>query len=276
MLSRLGCVALALAVLALSPASAGAALQPSASVTLTDLGAERDGSHRVRIDWTGSCGPEAPADALHASSFAGLVHVPRRAGARPFRGDGGPPSSLSGSSEERVLPGRRVFARLALVCDDGESVARAEADSAQQLFVPPRLAGWSVDRGSYCNATRAEQRRGVGASDFQTLDWKLVFGRDSMLLSPSVKGMLDEVRLRASGKGLRFRDRPSSGALRKGNDFRATIFTPRSGRLTLWAEVGGVSTNKITIPIVGSPCVRSPKSYYGREVMRRANPFIRG
>jgi hypothetical protein len=267
---------LAIAVLGLLPGSALAShMQPAASVHLTDLGVQKDGSHRVKLDWQVGCGANAP-DATLDESFYGVL-VPRRAGGKPAIAVQEEFTEPSGSAIVIVQPGRRVFGRVLLECRDAGELATVTVESPEQIYVPPRLAGFSVPHGTWCGRLTDRQRdTGIGASDFQTVNWRLQFGRTTMLKSPSTAGLLKEVRLRASGRGMRLRVGPDSGALRKNGVFQATIFTPRSGKLKLWAEVGGVKTNVVTVPIVGDPCVRNPKSLYGAEVMRRANPFIRG
>jgi hypothetical protein len=268
-------VVVAACAVLVAPASASH-MQPAASIHLTDLGAQTDGSHKVRIAWETTCGPNAPNALLDESEYAVMIR-PRREGAKPVTAGGDLFETPTGSVEATIAPGRRVFARVLLRCDDSGEVARATADSPETLFVPPRISGASVTRGSYCGrVSRRQRNNGIGASDFQTIRWNLQFGRTSMLKSPSIAGFLNEVRLRASGKGLRLRVGPASGPLRKYSEFQATIFSPPSGRVKLWAEIGGVSTNVISLPVVGKPCVRNPRKYYGAAVMRHANPFVRG
>lgn len=304
MIRRRAVLAVALAaLLPVTPAFASH-LEPTASVSVSDLGvapgAPVPGSHRVRIDWSGSCGPNAPAQA-HSSddSSWSLLIRPKSASRRPAEVDGASPAQPTGSAEATVAPGRRVFARFVIGCNDavqpppgpnGEPAepvtesARAQADSAESVYVAPRIVGFRVSRGTWCGARghavpKRDQKRGIGASDFQTLNWSLAFDPLSMLVRPSIPGILAEVRLRASGKGVRLRVGPAPGPLRAGFRagtpvFQATIFSPRSGKLKLWAEIGGVKTNAIQVPIVGIPCVTNPRRYYGAQVMRRANPFV--
>ena len=280
------------------PAVAGH-LQPSVSVSVTDLGeapicraglpaetvcSAYRGSRRVRVDWTASCGAGAPEGAFSAESWADLAIRPRNPARRVIvtREPAGM-ETPSGGREELVGPGRRVFARAQVVCDDGEERVTAQADSAETVVVAPFLHGFELERATFCGAKgrsvpRRDQRRGIGASDFQTLDWVLGFDFESMLMRPSVTGALKEVRLRAAGRGVRLRVGPGSGPLRAGLRrgapvWRATLFSPRSGRVRLWAEVGGLKTNTISIPVVGVPCVRNPRSYYG--LRGPLNPFIR-
>lgn len=264
--------ALSLSLVAL-PAAARADDPLTASVTLTDLGASKDGTfNRVRVDWTSSCPPGSTTDTT--SYFRYVQHSPK--GKRTL----GPKEQAfetAGSQVDEILAGRRVSLLMYLSCGpDDESVpTQSGFAESNTIYIPPRITGWSVERGSYCNTSQRQQRKGVGAADFQTLNWKLVFGGASFLESVSMTTILEGVRLRASGKGLRFRYGPRSGPARKYGVYQGTIFTPRSGSVKLWAEIGGVATNKITVPVVGKPCVTNPWSYYGRRVMSQANPFIR-
>ena len=302
--------ACAAALVAATPASASH-LAPSVAVSVVDLGeapicraglpegtvcSKLRGSRRVRVDWTSACGPEAPAGAFSAEeSWVDLGIRPRN----PARGPVVPrvPSGMeapSGSREELVSPGRRVFARARVSCYDpgpergpdeppADERASAQADSAETVVVAPVLYAWELERGTFCGANGRDvpprdRRRGIGASDFQTVNWILDFDFESMLMRPSVTGALKEVRLRAAGRGVRLRVGPGSGPLRKGlrvGDpvWQAAVFSPRSGKLRLWAEVGGTRTNVIRVPVVGVPCVRNPRSYYG--LRGPLNPFVR-
>jgi hypothetical protein len=257
-------------------------------VHLTDLGAQKSGTHDVRVDWQGTCGPNAPSATVAEGAKYEVVIRPARAGRRPVVAKSNAIEATSGSETIELDPGRRIFARITLACEDSvpgptpdddptiES-ASAKAESPETIYAPPRLLGYHDSRASYCGNVTARQRAtGIGAADFETIEWQLSFGATSMLQHPSVTGILKEVRLRASGKGMRVRIGPASGPLRKYQSFQATIFSPRSGRVKIWAEIGGVKTNSLTIPIYGKPCVRDPWRYYGAAVMRGANPFIRG
>lgn len=269
-------------------ATSASHMQPSVSIHLTDVGTQKDSSHRVRVDWQGTCGANAPSASVGDNANIEVMLRPARAGKRPVVASQIPIDTAGGSTEIEVDPGRRIFARITLGCDDSvpgptpddeptfES-ASAKAESPETIFVPPRLVGYNVGRASFCGKTTERQRAtGIGAADFETIEWRLSFGATSMLQHPSVTGIINEVRLRASGKGLRLRVGPASGPLRKYQTFQATIFSPRSGRVKIWAEIGGVKTNALSIPIVGTPCVTNPRKYYGAEVMRHANPFVRG
>jgi hypothetical protein len=287
-MARRAAVAVALAMLVMPAGASANHIQPAVSIHLTDLGVQKDFSHHVRVEWQGGCGPNAP-NALVNSDKANvkLMLVPARAGKHPVAASTLPIETANDNWEFDVDPGRRLFARVTLVCqedmpgatpedDPVTESATATADTPEQVYVPPRLLGYHLSRASYCGNTTARQRAtGMGAADFQTLNWKLSFGTTSMLQHPSVTGILEEVRLRASGKGMRVRVGPASGPLRKYQEFQATIFSPRSGKVKIWAEIGGVRTNSLTVPIFGKPCVLHPFQYYGAVVMRGANPFIR-
>lgn len=290
MIRRAGSLTAALGVISavLVPATPAAAkhMTPQASVALTDLGVARAcgpkrregcatvaGSHLVKVEWTASCGAGASPTSPPTPEISYQLWVKPKSATRRVRAadDEIEVDTPSGSDTVVALPGRRLFARLFLTCADeipaadeaGEPTLETQSirvDSPQTVYVPPRLTGWKVIEGQFCaEVPRRDLLRGaVGAGAWQELSWNLAFGAESMLDHPSTRGVLREVRLRASGRGIKMRAAPRSGAFRRYGEFRASVYTPRSGDLKIWAEIGGVRTNALRIPVVGDPCPRYP------------------
>jgi hypothetical protein len=275
-------------------------LQPSGTIAITDLGPAPPcttgaeacgpaGTHRVRLDWSASCGPNAGGVVPRVSPD--LMIVPKRAGAEPKP----PPADLregqpAGSEEQRVLPGTRVAGYLAVDCEsstvdaDGNEQTEHRTNSATSsgiVLVAPRLQGFRVNRTTFCNVPRPKQSTSIQAKQFSTLDWELSFNVPSLVTNASSNGLLKGVRLRAAGAGMRLRTPADAGPVRKyfkiGPVFRSTAFPWKPGTLRIWAEIEGVKTNVVKIrvlPLRGR-CQYDPRKYYGDVVMNRANPFVK-
>jgi len=156
-----------------------------------------------------------------------------------------------------VSPGSRVRAQADITCttttSDGEAEtfhsARAEATSSD-VFVRPYLDGYDITRNTICGPL---PRGGIGttlqARQFATVGWGLRFSGTSMLRPGSLSSQFKQIVLRASGAGARLRRSPARHI--READFAQFVRPTRRGRVTLWATIGGVATNKIKVPVIG-------------------------
>lgn len=220
------------------------------SVELRDDGPGRDGTRKATLSWSITCSPGA-----EAAGDARIMIRPKNPGLAPRVGDELEidPAQPSSSAAVTLDPGRTVHGAVTATCTqfiedaDGEAHehrATASADSAQTIFVPPRLGKPTVGYGSWCDAERARRRGHLQALQSYRLGLPLRFNSFSLLRGRG-RASYREIVVRASGAGLRLRER----VLVNRNGFGVNVRPRRAGRLRIWVELGGVTTNRQTITV---------------------------
>jgi hypothetical protein len=264
------------AVAALAAAPVSAHHQATVSATATSLTldpskcafSERrtrsrcDGTRRARVTWSVSCGTNKP--------YVTVDFLARRAG-------GGKPILLAsetadlqttGVTSTLLEPGARVYATVTVDCvwDDPEgtgpeahSVAVTSAPTAE-VVVPPWLVSVDDVYNNFCNFTPRSGRVVLQAGQSSILDFGIDFNDRSLLgVNRRRPAGVRKMWVNARGAGIRKRRHPELyllGPFGQRDPVAAALrLNPRrAGSMRVWAEVGGVRTNALSVPVVRSRC----------------------
>ena len=207
------------------------------------------GGYVARLSWRASCGPEPSASAEIAIDTS----VVKRDGRRGRTYLTSNPDALSGEERVDIRPGLKLRPAADITCvattSDGNTetshTARAQAVGAD-VFVRPFLDGYVIRRSTICGVRVPSRKIGTTfqARQSATVTWGLRFTGDSLLRPGNLGAQLRQISLRASGAA-RVRGAPVRHLLRE-DDYAQFVRPRRSGRLKLWAVIGGVATNKVT------------------------------
>jgi hypothetical protein len=239
------------------------------------------GTRRVRVTWSGSCGPSGAIP--EALTVRLLVRQRNPAAKQVVYATsvevGNYQVDLQGSDDLRLYPGTRVYPDARLVCnwqapqdagrdgedddpapvDDTEHLARAVA-TGDDVGLPPRLVDW--DRGpaaGFCDVGRTGRNRDLG----KPLDphWGtrirplVIFSPATMLRRPSSTA---GVRVELKGAGFNQRIRPYQFHWRRGMVVTKLIVPRRPGTIRMRVLFDGQATNWTKIR------VRRPVKICGR------------
>ena len=259
---------LALAVLAVAAPGAHAAPAPVVTAQLTDEGSKR-GWRTVRVDVSGSCGPEAaPGTTAYidaqlrraATGPGGKTAEPFYSGLIPL----GETEAVEGTSATfrfRVSGGWNVVAVGDISCSEpeGSEILTARSTPTPSILAPLRLAGWeaigaSVNGGPRCTPPmRRVLRAHAGydlAFDLAAVDARTLFGHSGT--EPRMRD-LGKIRFHLRGGGTMKWDKPVS---KRGYGlFRRLVmgyyYQPRKPRrVTMWLTVSGVETNRLSVRVL--------------------------
>ena len=213
------------------------------------------GAYSARLSWSGSCGPEPAASA----ELAVNLNVVKRNGKLGKGYTSFNPDQLSGEETVRIPPGYRVRGQADITCVatttngtvETYHEGRAAAASAD-IFTRPFLDGYDITRNTICGVGLRNRKLDTTfqARQFATVSWGLLFSGPSLLRPGSLKSELKQIVLRARGAGARLRRSPVRGLLREFG-YSQYVRPRRRGRVTLWATIGGVATNKVKAPVIG-------------------------
>ena len=259
---------LAVAALALAAPGAHAAPAPSVTAKLTDEGSAK-GWRTVRVDVTGTCGPEAaPGTISHvdaqlrraATGPGGKTAEPFYAGLVPL-GDTEAAEGTSTTRRFRVSGGWNAVAIGDISCSEpeGSDVVGARSEPTAAVLAPLRLEGWralgtSVNGGPGCAPPMKRVLRAHAGYDLAfhlgALDARTVFGHRGT--GPRFPD-LGKVKFHLRGGGSMPWDKVVSRAGFK--RFRQLVmgyyFQPRKPRpVRMWLTVAGMETNRLTVRVL--------------------------
>jgi hypothetical protein len=265
-----GC-ALAAALGVAAPAAQATHVQPTVTATL-ELGEKvrdcdsRDvcgGSRRATISWDASCGPGLGQEAL-SEIEVGILGV--RPNGRRFGYDGETFDSLEvGLADSRSVtagPGLRFLGEVKVTCSaevvNSEGHLEEHRVSATattgELYLPPRLAGYTIGRGSWCgvNLTGDQSSRILQAGQYFDVLWFMRYSGAS-LFRPGIAPRR-QVKLFARGAGLNFKRFADPAILRNYGEIGTFIRPRRGGTLRIWATIGGKKTNTLRVRVLPKRC----------------------
>ena len=222
------------------------------------------GSRRATISWSASCGNGVGPEALE-SVEVGISGV--RPNGRRFPYDGESFDSqdvgLTDSVSMTAGPGLRFTGEVTVTCSaqtvnaDGDPVEHrgsGTATTAEVLFVPPRLAGFSVMRGTWCGITLKgnQSSRVIQAGQYFDVAWFMRYSGASLFKSgvPAKR----QVKLFGRGAGTRFKRLADPGILRNYGEVGTWVRPRRGGTLKIWATIGGKKTNTQSIRVLPKRC----------------------
>jgi hypothetical protein len=263
--------ALAAALGVAAPAAQANHVAPSVNATL-ELGEKvKDcdsrqvcgGSRRATISWNASCGPGLGPEAL-SEIEVGILGV--RPNGRRFAYDGQAFDSLEvGLVDSRSMtagPGLRFLGEVKVTCSaevvnsEGHLEEHRASGSATtgELYLPPRLAGFTIPRGSWCgvNLTGNQSSRILQAGQYFDVLWFMRYSGAS-LFRPGIAPRR-QVRLFARGAGLSLRRFADPAILRNYGEIGTFIRPRRGGTLRIWATIGGEKTNTLRIRVLPKRC----------------------
>ena len=214
------------------------------------------GAYDARLSWISACGdPSASAE------LAVNANVVRRDGklGRDFTAFN--PDQLSGQETVRLSPGTRFRALAEVTCVltttngavETTHTARAEGRSGD-VFIRPFLDGYRITRSTICGVRLPGRKLDttLQARQYATVGWGLRYSAASLLRPGSFSRQLKQVVLRASGAGARLRRSPARHLFREAG-YAQFVRPRRRGRVSLWAVIGGVATNKVKVPVIRLP-----------------------
>ena len=214
------------------------------------------GAYDARLSWSASCGdPSASAE------LAVNANVVKRDGKLGRGYTSFNPDQLSGQETVRLTPGTRVRALAEVSCTltatNGEvetAHAGRAGGSSGDVFIRPFLDGYEITRSTICGVRLPGRKLGttLQARQYATVGWGLRYSAQSMLRPGSLSRQLKQVVLRASGAGARLRRSPARHLVREVG-YAQFVRPRRRGRVSLWAVIGGVATNKVKVPVIRLP-----------------------
>jgi hypothetical protein len=221
------------------------------------------GSRRATISWSASCGPGVGPEALETVEVA--IQGIRPSGRR-FDYDGEAFDSeqvgLTDSVSMIAGPGLRFTGVVKVTCfvqtvnADGDPVDHRGSATATtgELFLPPRTAGFSVMRGTWCgvNLTGNQSSRILQAGQYFDVAWFMRYSGASLFKSgvPAKR----QVKLFGRGAGTSFRRFADPGILRNYGEIGTWVRPRRGGTLKIWAVIGGKKTNTLSIRVLPKRC----------------------
>jgi hypothetical protein len=263
--------ALAAALGVAAPAALADHVHPTVTATL-ELGRKvKDcsspgvcgGSRRATISWNASCGPGVGPEALEEIEV-NILGV--RPNGRRFAYDGetfdSEGAGLVDSLSMVAGPGLRFLGEVKVTCAvqtlnaDGDLVDHRGKGSAttEDFFLPPRLGGFQVARGTWCGVhlTGGQTQRIMQAGQYFDLLWFLRYSGAS-LFKPGVPAKR-QVKLFGRGAGIRFKRSPEATILRYYDELGAAVRPRRAGTLDIWATIGGRRTNTLHVKVLPKRC----------------------
>jgi hypothetical protein len=239
-----------------------ATLELGAKVKDCDARQVCGGSRRATVSWNASCGPGVSPEALEEVEVNILGATP---GGRRFGYDGGTFDGSIGFANSLGMtagPGLRFLGEVVVTCSvtvetadgdflDHRGTARATTEEA---FLPPRLGGFTIPRGSWCGVNLHGNQSSplLQAGRCFDLVWFLRYSGASLVHRG--KPALRQIKLFGRGAGLRFKRTPALAMLRNSEGIGTFVRPRRAGTLRIWATIGGHKTNTLRVRVLPKRC----------------------